>query len=534
MYSCFRCLSYILVGLLLNVSTVLSDNENGSTQSGLPDSFDYLDYAQKFKKAFDDQEEFLDRAKLFVGRTIKIAEHNDKFLKKQKSYFLEQNQFTDLPPSGQDNDIEEAQFLPVKGSKEYPDLSASKYIRLKSHVVDEEDGFSQTSSDDLDEQESSSYDSSPVLDFNKDERVSNYRRLLNEIVDDPNLAKEVSKRIFIKSFRPELISNIPKERINNHDVIHRQKVEPTNENYKPIDTVSYGTYEDLSENFHIVNDRFAQVYFDDYNLEPFDDNEVDYDGYTIKDAFKAFTNLFSSDEGSRAPSLVEEKPIERSIKYTIDWRKLGCLTTPKSQGTCNSCYAFSVLSLMEFFYCRQTKNRELVDFSAQYIVDCGELVGLKGCQSGAINRVGFFITNYGIELESNYKYAGEVGSCPIEKENVVSSGYLRPTIHRWHKVEDISDWYGWLRKSPLIVGINMPTDFNGYGGGIHDGLNCGERAHAMLLVGSGSENGREFWLLRNSFSEHWGEQGYFRLSKDAPLKCFNSAVVVRAKFQPVE
>lgn len=220
----------------------------------------------------------------------------------------------------------------------------------------------------------------------------------------------------------------------------------------------------------------------------------------------------------------------KKIKYSVDWRVTGCITRPKSQDACNACYAFTVVALMEYYYCRQMS--ELTEFSAQYIVDCGRRTELNGCKGGRLASVGKFISQYGLELQSMYPYSGVDGQCPYQADDASQKmGYLRPKILNWVYVKTMAEWYEYVRKGPLLVGIGMPSDFLAYGGGVHDGLDCNpEKAHAMLLVGSGSQDGKEFWLFKNSFSSDWGENGYFRLAKDAPLKCFHSGVVVRVTF----
>ena len=67
--------------------------------------------------------------------------------------------------------------------------------------------------------------------------------------------------------------------------------------------------------------------------------------------------------------------------------------------------------------------------------------------------------------------------------------------------------------NPVIAVINPAVEFIFYQSGILDVDNCSSNLkHPILLVGYGVENGIQYYIGKNSFSEQWGEQGYIRIA----------------------
>jgi C1A family cysteine protease len=72
---------------------------------------------------------------------------------------------------------------------------------------------------------------------------------------------------------------------------------------------------------------------------------------------------------------------------------------------------------------------------------------------------------------------------------------------------------GAVAQQPISVAIEADTRyFQSYSDGILDSPSCGTNLdHGVLIVGYGEENDKKYWILKNSWSATWGEQGYVRI-----------------------
>jgi len=67
-----------------------------------------------------------------------------------------------------------------------------------------------------------------------------------------------------------------------------------------------------------------------------------------------------------------------------------------------------------------------------------------------------------------------------------------------------------------VVSVTVEADkmvFQQYKSGVMDSLACGTSLdHAIAAVGYGTEGGKEYYIVRNSWSAGWGDAGYIKIA----------------------
>jgi KDEL-tailed cysteine endopeptidase len=220
--------------------------------------------------------------------------------------------------------------------------------------------------------------------------------------------------------------------------------------------------------------------------------------------------------------------VDVSLPTSVDWRTQGVVSTVKNQKSCGSCWSFSTTGALEGIYA--IKKGNLVSFSEQQLVDCDYIRAggtSLGCNGGDMQSAMEWIgKNNGLCTEEAYPYvSGDTQTNgPCQKScSIVSGSDISSTV----SVSSNSDnaMMAALAQQPVSVAIEADqTGFQLYKSGVFTG-SCGTSLdHGVLLVGYGTMNGLDYYIMKNSWDITWGSQGYMYMGKgvDPNGKPYNS------------
>merc|ERR1711963_516824 len=124
----------------------------------------------------------------------------------------------------------------------------------------------------------------------------------------------------------------------------------------------------------------------------------------------------------------------------------------------------------------------------------------------------------GVDTEDSYPYEMAKSYCRYSANNLGASISGAKRINFGDE--------GDLERAVAMVPVSVAIDashysFQLYSGGVYDEPYCSSYSldHGVLAVGYGSEAGKDYWIVKNSWGPVWGEAGYIKMSKGRNNQC---------------
>jgi len=248
-----------------------------------------------------------------------------------------------------------------------------------------------------------------------------------------------------------------------------------------------------------------------------------------------------------------------------DWRNVdgvNYVSPVRHQDMCGSCYIFASAAELEARIRISTNNQNQPVLSPQAVIDCSPYG--QGCNGGFPYLIaGRWAHDWGFVDEACYPYEGKDAIC----RDSGLKDHLEPKLQNVKFNECGQRYYTWMyryvgwffgncneqkmkeeiyRHGPIAVGFEVLDDFRYYKGGIyrHTGLKSEVNQvgngfevtnHAVTIVGYGhcDKENADYWIVKNSWGDQWGEEGYFRILRGVDEVAIESMAQASYVVQPL-
>ncbi|XP_065346028.1 procathepsin L-like [Cloeon dipterum] len=200
-----------------------------------------------------------------------------------------------------------------------------------------------------------------------------------------------------------------------------------------------------------------------------------------------FTGELPTDDPEEFETLPYHFSRNIDVPKEVDRRSKGVVTRVKSQGPCGSCWAFGATAVVESQYVLQTRNK-LTVLSEQSLLDCE--TSSSGCSGGSTWNAVKFVMKHGIARDDDYPYTHVKGKCQCKEKGCSD----HPEILKVLRLRSKS---------------------------VYSASDCGANTknHSIAIVGYGTENGQDYWLVKKSWGPNWGDKGYVKIARNKNNFC---------------
>ena len=246
-----------------------------------------------------------------------------------------------------------------------------------------------------------------------------------------------------------------------------------------------------------------------------------YEGIVL--APKPFDTIDSVAGPSMGPSPVHMMSTRDAIPETFDardnWPKCSVIKQITSQKSCGSCWAMSSSAIMADRTCILTNGTIDTPLSPQFMVNC--FVGQNGCDGGDGAGTWHDLMEVGVVPDKCIPFKAENGICTgscDDGSSMPKATKAKNVYSPWGKndkerVEAIQRDI--MEHGPVSACFIVFTDWQPREWSIYHRSSTAvrESGHCVRIIGWGTENNEDYWLIANSHGTSFKEGGVFKMRR---------------------
>jgi cathepsin B len=215
--------------------------------------------------------------------------------------------------------------------------------------------------------------------------------------------------------------------------------------------------------------------------------------------------------------------LPQNFDSSQQWPTCTTIGTIYNQADCGSCWAFGCVEAVSDRFCihKGSKFNQILSFMDE--TACGPC---DGCEGGDPDDAWSFVQSTGLVTDACYPYS--IPTCPpaqqpclnfVDTPNCLSScNNTDPWVpYMLSSVYDVSSDASAIQSEiytngPVEACFTVYSDFLNYKSGVYQ-YESGDAlgGHCVKIIGWGVEGGLPYWLINNSWTTYWGDNGQFKI-----------------------